>query len=60
MFLGDVAQQVLFAQQLDWQAFWLEVLDRMQVRAETHIGAETSAAAITSEMMILLNIQLLV
>jgi xanthine/CO dehydrogenase XdhC/CoxF family maturation factor len=57
VFLGDVAQQVLFAQQADWQAFWFDVLDRMQVRAETHIGPAASAAAITSEIVILLNMQ---
>jgi hypothetical protein len=57
VFSGDVAQQVLLAQQLDLQACWLDALDRMQVRAEMHIGAATSAATIRSEIVILLNMQ---
>ncbi len=52
----DVAQQVLFAQQPGWHALAVVVLERMHDRAERRTGATTSAAAITTESMILLTI----
>ena len=58
MFFGDVAQQVLFAQQVSWQAFWLGALERMHDLAARTTGAVKSAAAIAIEIMILLNIDL--
>ena len=58
MFFGDVAQQVLFAQQVSWQAFWLGALERMHDLAARPTGAVKSAAAIAIEIMILLNIDL--
>jgi hypothetical protein len=57
MFFVDVAQQALLAQQPALQAFWLEALERIQVRADTPTGAANSAATTTTESMILLNIQ---
>src|ERR1700736_1984913 len=56
VFFVDVAQQALLAQQPALQAFWLDPLERMQVRAETRTGAATSATTIATEMMDLLNI----
>ena len=58
MFFGDVAQQVLFAQQVSWQAFWLGALERMHDLAATPTGAVKSAAAVAIEIMILPNIDL--
>jgi len=58
VFFGDVAQQVLLAQQLGWQAFSLGALERMHDRAARPTGAVKSAAAIAIEIMILLNIDL--
>ena len=55
---ADVAQQVLFAQQLGWQAFSLGALERMHDREARPTGAVKSAEAIANEMMILLNIDL--
>jgi hypothetical protein len=58
VFFGDVAQQVLFAQQLSWHAFSLGVLERMHDREETVAGAASSAAASATEIVIRLNIAL--
>ena len=58
MFFGDVAQQVLFAQQSDWQAFSPGELERMHDRAETLTGAAISVAATATEIMIRFNIDL--
>jgi hypothetical protein len=58
VFFGDVAQQVLFAQQLGWQAFSLAALERMHDREARPTGAVKSAEAIANEMMILPNIDL--
>jgi len=58
VFFGDVAQQVLFAQQLGWHAFSLGALERMHDREETVAGAARSAAASATEIMILPNIKL--
>ena len=58
MFFGDVAQQVLFAQQSDWHVFSLDELERMHGRAETLTGAEMSVAATAIEIMIRFNIAL--
>jgi hypothetical protein len=58
VFFFDVAQQALFAQQPAWQAFWLDALDRMQVRAETPSGAATSVTTSATEIIILRNIEL--
>jgi len=58
VFFGDVAQQVLFAQQSDWHAFSLGALERMHGRAERVAGAARSAAATATEIMIRFNIAL--
>jgi len=58
VFFGDTAQQVLLAQQPDWQAFWLGALERMHDRAARPTGAVKSAAAIAIEIIILLSIDL--
>jgi len=58
VFFGDVAQQVLFAQQSDWHAFSLGALERIHDRAETLTGAEMSVAATAIEIMIRFNIAL--
>jgi hypothetical protein len=58
VFFNDVAQQVLFAQQSDWQAFSLGALERMHDRAETLTGAAISVAATATEIMIRFNIAL--
>jgi len=58
VFFGDVAQQVLFAQQLGWQAFSLGALERMHDREPRPTGAVKSAEAIAIEIMILLSIDL--
>jgi hypothetical protein len=59
VFFCDVAQQVLFAQQPGLHAFPAGAFKRMQDRAEMLIGATRSAAAIATEIMILLNIAFL-
>jgi hypothetical protein len=58
VFFGDVVQHVLLAQQLDLQAAPTGVLERMHDRAARPTGAVKSAAAVASEIMILLNIDL--
>jgi hypothetical protein len=58
VFFGDVAQQVLLAQQLGWQAFSLGALERMHDREARPTGAVKSTAAIAIEIMILLSIDL--
>jgi hypothetical protein len=55
---AEVAQQVLLAQQLGWQAFSLGALDRMHDREARPTGAVKSAAAMAIVSMILLNIDL--
>jgi hypothetical protein len=57
VFFGDVTQHVMFAQQRGWQAFELGVFTRMHDRAADPIGAATSVTAATSEIMILLIIE---
>jgi len=52
----EVAQHVLLAQQPGLHACCAGALERMHDRAVTVIGAVTSAAAIATEVMILLNI----
>jgi hypothetical protein len=59
VFFFEVAQQVLLAQQPGRHAFSAEALARMQDRAEMLTGATRSAAAIPTEIMILLNIAFL-
>jgi hypothetical protein len=58
VFFGEVAQQVLLAQQSGLQAFCSGALVRMHDRAVRPAGAVKSAAAVASEMMILPNIDL--
>jgi len=58
VFFGDVAQQVLFAQQSDWHAFSRGALDMMQGRAEIITGAARCAAAAATEIIIRFNIAL--
>jgi len=59
VFFFEVAQQVLLAQQSGWHAFSAGAFKRMQDRADMLTGATTSAAAIATEIMILLNIAFL-
>jgi hypothetical protein len=54
--LCDVAQQVLFAQEPGRHAFSASEFKRIQDRAEMLTGATRSAAAMATEIMILLNI----
>jgi hypothetical protein len=58
VFFDEVAQQVLLAQQFDWHAFSLGVLERMHDRAEILTGAAKSAATTATEIMIRFNIAL--
>jgi hypothetical protein len=58
VFFGDVAQQVLLAQQLGLHAFSLATFERMHDREARPTGAVKSAAAVAIEIMILLNINL--
>ncbi len=53
VFFGDVAQQVLLAQQTGWHAFSLGALMRTQGRAERRAGARTIAIANSNESAIL-------
>jgi hypothetical protein len=53
VFFGDVAQQVLFAQQLGWHAFSLGALMRTHGRAERPAGARTIAIASNNASAIL-------
>jgi hypothetical protein len=57
VFFGDVAQQVLFAQQLGWHAFSLGALERIHGRAERLAGDAANAITINIEIMILLSIE---
>jgi len=52
VFLGDVAQQVLFAQQAGWHALFIAVSETMQLRAETWNGVAIRATAIAREIVI--------
>jgi hypothetical protein len=58
VFFGDVAQQVLLAQQPGSQAFCSGALTRMQDRGAKPTGAVKTAAAIASEIMILVKVNL--
>jgi hypothetical protein len=53
VFLGDVSQQVLFAQHAGWHAFSLGALMRTHGRAERPTGARTTAIASNNEAAIL-------
>jgi hypothetical protein len=53
VFFGDVAQQVLLAQQFGLQAFSLGAFERMHVRAESGVAAIGSAIASMSDRTIL-------
>jgi hypothetical protein len=52
VFFGDVAQQVLLAQQSGLQAFSLGAFERMHVRAESGIAAMGNAIASKTEVRI--------
>jgi len=56
VFLGDVAQHVLFAQQLISQAFSLGTFETTHGRAERRAGARTIVIASNNESAILLAI----
>ena len=53
VFLGDVSQQVLFAQQLASHAFSLGTFERIHGRAERRTGARTIVIASNTESAIL-------
>jgi len=53
VFLGDVAQHVLFAQQLILQAFSLGTFKRTHGRAQRRAGARTIVIASNNEIAIL-------
>jgi hypothetical protein len=58
VFFGDVAQQVLFAQQLGWHAFSLGALERMHEATGNCSGDAESATVSATPIRILLNVTL--
>ena len=53
MFFGDVAQQVLLAQQLGLHAFSLATFDKIHVRTESGVAANGSSVATITDMTVL-------
>jgi hypothetical protein len=58
VFLSDVLQHPLFAQQAGWHALSPATFERIHERAETGIAATTVAIATSTDMAILLRTSL--